>query len=125
MDALDYEKLLNQLIRLEGDRLDRERLTVLEEDVRAVAQELEEGWPAVRRIDSVRKRVLIHMTFNMEVRGVLAMQRFVSAVEFRLWVTAADEMLISQWAKQEPRRASVLAAMMRTGRDEVLKVIQP
>ena len=65
MDALDYEKLLNQLIRLEGDRLDRERLTVLEEDVRAVAQELEEGWPAVRRIDPVRKRVLIHMTFNM------------------------------------------------------------
>ena len=125
MDALDYEKLLNQLIRLEGDRLDRERLTVLEEDVRAVVQELEEGWPAVRRIDSVRKRVLIHMTFNMEVRGVLAMQRFVSAVEFRLWVTAADEMLISQWAKQEPRRASVLAAMMRTGRDTVLDVIQP
>jgi hypothetical protein len=74
MDALDYEKLLNQLIRLEGDRLDRERLTVLEEDVRAVAQELEEGWPAVRRIDSVRKRVLIHMMFNMEVRGVLATQ---------------------------------------------------
>ena len=125
MDALDYEKLLNQLIRLEGDRLDRERLTVLEEDVRAVAQELEEGWPAVRRIDSVRKRVLIHMTFNMEVRGVLAMQRFVSAVEFRLWVTAADEMLISEWAKQEPVRASVLAAMMRTGRDTVLDVIQP
>ena len=69
MDALDYEKLLNQLIRLEGDRLDRERLTVLEEDVRAVAQELEQGWPAVTRIDSVRKRVLIHLTFNMEARG--------------------------------------------------------
>ena len=125
MDALDYEKLLNQLIRLEGDRLDREQLTVLEEDVRGVVQELEEGWPAVRRIDSVRKRVLIHMAFNMEVRGVLAMQRFVSAVEFRLWVTATDEMLISQWAKQEPGRANVLAAMMRTGRDDVLRVIQP
>ena len=125
MDALDYQNLLNQLIRLEGDRLDRERLTALGEDVRAVAQEIEEGWPAVRRVDSVRKRVLIHMTFNMEVRGVLAMQRFVSAVEFHLWVTAADEMLISQWAKQEPRRANVLAAMIRTGRDDVLRVIQP
>ena len=123
MDALDYEKLLNQLIRLEGDRLDRERLTVLEEDVRAVAQELEEGWPAVRRIDSARKRVLIHMTFNMGIRGLLAMLRFVSAVECRLWDTAADEMLISQWAKQEPRRANVLAAMIRTGRDDVLRVI--
>ena len=44
------------------------------------------------------------------------MLRFVSAVECRLWDTAADEMLISQWAKQEPRRANVLAAMIRTGR---------
>lgn len=85
MDALDYEKLLNQLIRLEGDRLDRERLIVLEEDVRAVAQELEEGWPAVRRIDSVRKRVLIHMTFNMEVRGVLAMQPTVVNAQPDCW----------------------------------------
>ena len=53
------------------------------------------------------------------------MTRLVSAVESRLWETAADEMLISQWAKQEPRRANVLAAMMRTGRDDVLTVIQP
>jgi hypothetical protein len=37
MDALDYEKLLNQVIRLEGGRLDRERLTVLEDEMRAVA----------------------------------------------------------------------------------------
>ena len=82
MDALDYEKLLNQLIRLEGDRLDRERLTVLEEDVRAVAQE---GWPAVRRIDWVRKRVLIHMTFNMEVRGVMAMHPTVVNAQPDCW----------------------------------------
>ena len=52
------------------------------------------------------------------------MLRFVSAVECLLWDTAADEMLISQWAKQEPRRANVLAAMIRTGRDDVLRVIQ-
>jgi hypothetical protein len=125
MDALDYEKLLNQLIRLEGDRLDRERLTVLEEDVRAVAHELEASWPTLGDVDAIRKRVLIHMTFNMGIRGLLAMLRFASAVEFRLWDTAADEMLISQWAKQEPRRANVLAAMIRTGRDDVLRVIQP
>jgi hypothetical protein len=85
MDAVDYEKLLNQLIRLEGDRLQRQRLTVLEEDVRAVAQELEEGWPAVRRIDSVRKRLLIHMAFNMEVRGVLAMQATVVNAQPDCW----------------------------------------
>jgi hypothetical protein len=74
---------------------------------------------------AVRQQVLIHLAFNMGVRGMLAMMRLVSAIESHFWRTAADEMLISQWAKQEPRRASVLAAMIRTGGDEVLRVIQP
>ena len=64
------------------------------------------------------------MTFNMEVRGV-AMQTVRLSGRVPPLVTAADEMLISQWAKQEPRRANVLAAMIRTGRDDVLRVIQP
>ena len=71
MDALDYEKLLTNGYDSKGTRLDRERLTVLEEDVRAVAQELEEGSPTVRRIDSVRKRVLIsHDVQHGGQRGV-------------------------------------------------------
>ena len=52
--------------------------------MRAVAQELEQGWPAVTRIDSVRKRVLIHMTFNMEAR-VLAMQPTVVNAQPDCW----------------------------------------
>ena len=148
MNAVDYRTLLDQLIRIEGVRLAPYRdaagnlivapddyvermgvkgtgLAVLELDVRAVARELEEQWPTVSKLDAVRQRVLIHLGFNMGVKGLLTMMRLVSAVESRFWETAADDMLISQWAKQEPRRASVLAAMMRTGRDEVLKVIQP
>jgi lysozyme len=148
MDAVDYGKLLEQLIRIEGAKLAAYRdavgnlivapenyvkrmgvtgtgMAVLEVDIRAVAHELEASWPTVGELDAIRKRVLIHMTFNMGIRGLLAMLRFVSAVECRLWDTAADEMLISQWAKQEPRRANVLAAMIRTGRDDVLRVIQP
>ena len=148
MDAVDYGKLLEQLIRIEGAKLAPYRdaagnlivapdhyvkrigvtgtgMAVVEVDIRAVAHELEASWPTLGDLDAIRTRVLIHMTFNMGIRGLLAMLRFASAVEFRLWDTAADEMLISQWAKQEPRRASVLAAMIRTGRDDVLRVIQP
>jgi lysozyme len=148
MDAVDYRTLLDQLIRIEGTRLapyrdaagnlivapddfaERmgargTRMAVLEIDVRTVARELEEQWPTVGKLDAVRQRVLIHLAFNMGVTGLLTMMRLVSAVESRFWEAAADDMLVSQWAKQEPRRASVLAAMMRTGRDEVLKVIQP
>ena len=100
-------------------------MAVLEVDVRAVAKKLHQLWPTTGMLDEVRQRALIHMAFNLGVRGLLTMTRLVSAVESRLWETAADEMLISQWAKQEPRRANVLAAMMRTGRDDVLTVIQP
>jgi lysozyme len=148
MDAVDYRTLLDQLIRIEGvklapyrdaagnlivgpdDYVERmgvrgTRMAVLEVDVRAVARELEEQWPTVSKLDTIRQRVLIHLAFNMGVRGLLAMMRLVSAIESRFWETADDEMLISQWAKQEPRRATVLAAMMRTGGDEVLRVIQP
>jgi lysozyme len=138
MDPVDYGKLLAQLIRMEGVSLapyrdasgslivapddygDRmvvigTRMLVLEVDVRAIARELEASWPTVGKLDAVRKRVLIHMVFNMGIRGLRAMMRFASAVEFRLWDAAADEMLISQWAKKEARRASVLGAMMRRG----------
>ena len=148
MDEVDYRMMLDQLLRIEGAGLSTYRdaagnlivapdhyvermgvrgfrLAVLEVDVRAVAADLEELWPNVRKLDAVRKRVLIHMAFNMGVTPLLTVTRLVSAVESRLWEMAADEMLISRWAKREPHRASVLAAMMRTGRDDVLRVIQP
>jgi lysozyme len=93
-------------------------MAVLEMDVRDVGRELAEQWPNVRKLDAVRKRVLIHMAFNMGVKPLLAMLRFMSAVEFHFWNTAADDMLISQWAKQAAGRTTVLAEMMRTGQDQ-------
>ena len=145
MDDLDCEKLLAQLMRLEGrwlapyyDRAgnlivvandggeqastDRESMTVLESDVRRVALHLEDILPVVGRLDAVRQRVLIHMAFNMGVKQLLTLPRFISAVQFRNWEAAAEEMLISDWAKHEQRRASVLAQMMRTGRDDLGRV---
>jgi len=142
MDDLDCEKLLAQLMRLEGrwlapyydgagnlivvanDRAeqaltDRESMTVLESDVRRVALHLEDIFPVVGRLDAVRQRVLIHMAFNMGVKQLLTLPRFISAVQFRNWEAAAEEMLFSNWAKHEQRRANVLAQMMRTGRDNL------
>ena len=66
-----------------------------------IVLELEELWPVVRKLDAVRQHVLIDMAFSMGVRGLLAMQRFVAAVEFHFWRTAAEEMLISQWANRD------------------------
>jgi hypothetical protein len=136
MEDVEWRCLLDQLVRLEGDRLELyrdgegnlivssrngeprlngERPTILEEDVRGVAQELEEAWPVVLRLDTVRKRVLTHMAFNIEPPGLLAMKQFVAAVEFGAWDVAADEMLQSDWGKQNKQRARTLAGMMLTG----------
>ena len=142
MDDLDCEKLLAQLMHLEGRWLapyydgagnlivvandrgerastDRKSMTVLESDVRRVALHLEDIFPVVGRLDAVRQRVLIHMAFNVGVTQLLTLTRFISAVQFRNWEAAAEEMLFSNWAKHEQRRANVLAQMMRTGRDNL------
>ena len=140
MDDRDYEKLLAQVMRLERGWLDvycdpkgnlivaadppgeqastdRKRMTLLESRLRRVASDLEDILPDVGRLDAVRQRVLIHMAFNMGVEQLRA--RFISAVQSRSWEAAAHEMMISDWGKHDERRASVLAQMMRTGRDDL------
>ena len=140
MDDRDYEKLLAQVMRLECGWLDldcdpkgnlivaadhqseqastdRKRMTLLESRLRRVASDLEDILPDVGRLDTVRQRVLIHMAFNMGVERLRA--RFISAVQSGFWEAAAHEMMISDWAKHDKRRASVLAEMMRTGRDDL------
>ena len=140
MDDRDYEKLLAQVMRLEGGWLAAycdpagnlivaadhygqeasvglERMTVLEADLRRVALDLEYMHPVVGRLDAIRQRVLIHLAFNVGVERLRA--RLISAVQFRSWEAAAQEMMISDWGKHDKRRASVLAEMMRTGRDDL------
>jgi lysozyme len=147
MEDADYERLLEQLTCIEGTKLASYRdargnlivadagdvepaecsgrpVTVLEAEVRRVGGHLAELWPGFATLDSVRQRVLIHIAFNMGTAGIPPMSRFVSAVGFRLWRTAADELLLSQWAKREKWRAAVLAGMLRTGRDELISAIQ-
>ena len=71
------------------------------------------------RILTDRQFVTEHdMAFSMGVKGLLAMQRFVAAVEFHFWRTAAEEMLISQWANRNKGRATGMAVMMLTGRSD-------
>ena len=142
MGDTDYEKLLDQLIRLEGSKLapyadvegrlivadaryaesagvSGRTVAVLEADVRRVAGELHDQWRGFAALDGVRQRVVVHMAFSMRVTGLLAMGRLVAALELGHWEKAAEEILISHWAKRDKRRALVLAEMMHTGRDEM------
>ena len=147
MDDVDYENLLGQLIRIEGSNLSPyvdvegrlivadaryaesagvsgRTVAVLEADVRRVAGELRDQWGGFAALDAVRQRVVVHIAFSMGVTGLLAMGRLGAALEMGLWDKAAEEILISHWAKREKRRALVLAEMMHTGRDE-MNAFQP
>ena len=99
-------------------------VAVLEADVRRVAGELRDQWGGFAALDAVRQRVVVHMAFSMGVTGLLAMGRLGTAVELGFWERATEEILISQWARGDKRRAPVLAEMMQTGQDE-MNAFQP
>ena len=140
MDDLDYCHLMAQLTRYEGFRLRHYQdtagkltaakqppiravradavATTLERDLRRIATQLEDQWPTFRKLDPVRQRVLLHIAFNIGVARLLAQRGLVRTVDVCSWNAAADEMFMSEWAKQDQGRAVVLAEMMRTGRDQ-------
>lgn len=63
----------------------------------------------------VRQQVLVSMAFNLGQPKYARFVRFWDAIHREDWDDAADEMLQSKWARQVGRRATELAAMMRTG----------
>lgn len=92
---------------------------------RRLVCQLKEMWPAAGTLDTVRQEVVLAMLRNLGTKGLLAMRRFVAAVEFHFWETAAEEILTSPWAKENQRRARVLAEMMRTGLDNAMSPREP
>lgn len=59
------------------------------------------------------KLVIVNMSYQMGLSGVLKFKRALAAMEIKNWEMAADEMLDSLWAKQTPNRANELADIIR------------
>lgn len=76
-------------------------------------------WPWMTDLPFTVQEVLIEMTFNMGVGGVLTFKKFLTALQRHDFMTAADEMLNSQWAQQVGARAVTLANVVRSGTTEV------
>ena len=71
--------------------------------------------PGFPGFDDARQAVLVNMTFNMGIGGVLAFKKMLEAVRAGDYFSAATEMLDSQWARQVGARADRLARIMQTG----------
>lgn len=80
-------------------------------------------FPNYSALDNARKLVLLNMAFNLGKTRLAGFKKFRAAVDRQDFVTAAHEMLDSQWARQVKTRAVELAAIMKTGtvRDSSLR----
>jgi lysozyme len=88
---------------------------LLDYDIEAHAKELFAALPWAKDLDPVRQAVMIDMTFNLGIYGLLGFRNTLRAIKEQRWEDAAKGMLASKWAGQVGSRAVRLADMMRTG----------
>lgn len=69
-------------------------------------------WPS---LSDPRQDVLVNMSYELGVNGLLAFHQTLGYVAADEYVLAAEAMLQSDWAKQVPQRAQRLAQQMKTG----------
>ncbi len=67
-------------------------------------------------LDKARSGVVVNMTFNLGLRGMLKFIKMINALSLKDYELASKEMLNSRWARQVGGRATELAEQMRTGR---------
>lgn len=118
-DSLGYWTIgVGHLIdRKKGGRLPEHIIdALLDYDISTHAGELERALPWTKELDHVRQCVLVDMTFNLGIAGLLGFRNTLAAVKEQRWDDAAAGMLASRWAKQVGPRAVRLADMMRSGR---------
>jgi lysozyme len=67
-------------------------------------------------LDSNTKYVLIDMSYNMGVDGLLKFKNSLALIKDGKYTEAAKEMLESRWAKQVPNRAKSVTNILKTGK---------
>ena len=95
-----------------------EAMLLLQNDIRKAYADLTTALPWVQALDDVRQNVLIAMTFNMGIGGLLKFKNTLNLIQRHEYNQAASAMLQSLWATQVGARAKRLADQMRTGSND-------
>lgn len=88
---------------------------LLNNDVDDRIEALTRRLPWFQDLDDARRGVLLNMSFQLGVDGLLEFERTLGLIESRQYDLAAHAMLQSLWAKQTPARAKRMADQMRSG----------
>ncbi len=140
MEVKLMDRIKEQLVRHEGLRLKPYRCTagkltigigrnlddcgisqseayiMLINDIMNCEKQLQAKIPDIYNgLDEVRKSVLLNMCFNLGINGLLGFKNTLAFVKAGDWERAANNMLVSKWAKQVGRRAIELSELMRKG----------
>ena len=89
---------------------------LLNNDINNRIASLEKALPWFNDLDDARKGVLLNMSFQMGINGLLNFKTTLARVQSGDYFGAADSMLQSKWANQTPQRANRLADQMRYGK---------
>jgi len=141
MEAKLMDRIKEQLVRHEGLRLKPYRCTagkltigigrnlddsgisqsegyiMLINDIMNCEKQLQSRIPDIYNgLDEVRKSVLLNMCFNLGINGLLGFKNTLAFIKAGDWERAANNMLVSRWAKQVGRRAIELSELMRKGK---------
>jgi lysozyme len=90
---------------------------LLANDITTEERELLRALPWVAQLDEVRQRVLLDMSFNLGLVGLLGFKNTLATIRAGDYSKAAAMMLDSRWASQVGERAERLSRMMATGKD--------
>jgi lysozyme len=88
---------------------------MLQNDIDDRIDSLTRRLPWFQDLDDKRKGVLLNMSFQLGVEGLLKFERTLGLIEAGQYDLAAHAMLQSKWAKQTPARAMRMAEQMRGG----------
>jgi lysozyme len=99
-----------------GGGISKEESTyLLTNDINNRIKDIKAALPWFEALDDARKGVLIKMSFQLGVAGLLQFKTMLAYTEAGKYSEAADSMYQSLWAKQTPERCNRMAEQMRNG----------
>lgn len=81
--------------------------------LKKIIKEFESKEPFLNKLPLAKQEILIEMSYQMGVNGVLKFKKMWLALKSEDYTEASKQMLDSRWAVQTPNRAKKLAEMMK------------
>jgi len=116
LESNELQLPVAQVNQIKRDGLPRvEAYQMLLEIVDKRSKALQDALPWLSKLTPARKAVLLNMSYQIGVPGLLKFTRTLAAAKRGDYATCAVYMLESKWAKQTPARAKRLAEQMHKG----------